>query len=308
MNYFRCGGSEKVTIDGVKVKDKMELKSKMFSGVQISVPPGSMTSFVAYNGEIHAFKSGGSGLDLTTHYKWDGTTWTQLSEITSFHSGSKPVVYNNEIHLIAGRNGNWGKSEHYKWDGTTWIKLENFPRPNIYSCAIVVYNNELHVINDYYMSASDGYYEKCHYKWDGTTWTKLEDPPFYRGSAVVYNNEIHMVGCSSTSSGTKNMHYKWDGTTWTQLSNITYPSYNSAFVYNNEIHLTGGNSSNDVGSHYKWDGTTWTQLSNLPHYSPSAGVYNNEIHLVGSRHSVITVPFYILLPYNVVNVYFTPST
>jgi hypothetical protein len=68
MNYYRCcGGSEKVTIDGKKVKDKLELNTNL-EGVSVSTLPYKFYygSAVVLNNEIHIL-GGSSG--STKHYK-----------------------------------------------------------------------------------------------------------------------------------------------------------------------------------------------------------------------------------------------
>ena len=108
MNYFRCGGgSEKVTIDGVKVRDKMDL-GMIFSTLFGSTLPYKFHqgSAVVLDGEIHIL--GGS-----KHYKWDGSTWTSVSTLLyNLYYGSA-VVLNREIHILGGLDS-VANTKHYK--------------------------------------------------------------------------------------------------------------------------------------------------------------------------------------------------
>ena len=247
MNYFRCGGSEKVTIDGEKVMDKMELYSNMPKGIQLSEAPytfvGIDTQVVIYNDEIHIL-GGRTAAQYRYHYKWDGTTWTQLSDLPYNFSRGVAVVYHDEIHIF-GSVINENKRKHYKWDGTTWTQLSDFPSEyGVARASAVVYNNEIHILSGYAIySNNSSDTSSSHYKWDGTTWTQLSDLPWSIGdcSAVVYDGCINVYGNSAHS-------YKWDGTTWTQLSDIPYNvyiNYGVAIEYMGKINIFGDESSSN---------------------------------------------------------------
>ena len=190
-------------------------------------------SAVVLNGEIHIL--GGSS-NYTSHYKWDGTSWTSVSTLPyNFYEGSA-VILNGEIHIL----GSYRSAKHYKWDGTSWTSVSTLPYGFNQGSAVVL-NGEIHILG------GTNNYTK-HYKWDGTSWTSVSTLPysFYQGSAVVLNNEIHILG--SYSSGDYADHYKFDGTSWTSVSTLPYNFYQgSAVVFDDKIHILGSASG---GSYY----------------------------------------------------------
>lgn len=262
MNYFRCGGSEKVTIDGVKVRDKLELKSLVSKSVYVSDLPhefslGSCCA-VVLNGEIHVLFS-----TDRSHYKWNGSTWTQVSTLPCTLAGCPAVVLNDEIHLLCGNRAsgtNYG-DEHYKWDGTTWTKLPYIPRDYSSGVRAVVLNDKIHLFGG--CSATD-IFNLTHYEWNGTTWTQVSTLPygFTNGAAVVLNGEIHLLGGTNRSSYSLSggyvsydRHYKWDGSTWTSVD--TLPNNCgccSAIVLDDEIHVIGGGYFSPYNQLYRWVG------------------------------------------------------
>ena len=143
-------------------------------------------SIVVYGGCIHIVGSeiGGS---YRMHYKWDGTSWTQVSTLPYDFCNGSAVVCNNEIHILGGRNSSY-RTNHYKWDGSSWTKVSTLPY-NFYNESAVVYNNEIHILGGNGKNTA-------HYKWDGTSWTEVSTLPydFHLGSAVVLNNAIHILG------------------------------------------------------------------------------------------------------------------
>lgn len=154
---------------------------------------------------------------------------------------------------------------------------------NFNRCCVVVYNNNVHILGDYYDNLNQGL---SHYVFDGNSFTKLENLPYQirGGCAVVYNNKIHIMG--SNSDYTKyRAHYSWDGESWTEESELPYDVNQSCVVvYNNKIHILGSYQYNDRLCHYSWNGTEWTQEIDCPFYAyqSSAVVFDNKIHLLGS--------------------------
>ena len=198
-------------------------------------------SIVVYGGCIHIVGSeiGGS---YRMHYKWDGTSWTQVSTLPYDFCNGSAVVCNNEIHILGGSNSSY-RTNHYKWDGSSWTEVSTLPY-NFYNGSAVVYNNAIHILGGNGKNTA-------HYKWDGTSWTSASSLPyiFYNGSAVVCNNEIHILGSGDTVRGLARKHYKWNGSSWTEVSIFPYIFYNgSAVVYNNKIHILGG--TNGQQNHY----------------------------------------------------------
>ena len=97
-------------------------------------------SAVVYNGEIHILGSAGN---RTSHYKWDGSTWTSVSTLPfSFYYGSA-VVYNGEIHILGGNGGS--SISHYKWNGSSWAKVSTLPYI-FYEGSAVVYDKSIYII------------------------------------------------------------------------------------------------------------------------------------------------------------------
>ena len=99
-------------------------------------------SAVVLNNEIHILGSGDSG--YTNHYKYDGSTWTEVSTLPyNFYDGSA-VVHNNEIHIL-GSGDSSGYTNHYKYDGSTWTNVSTLPYNFCYGSA-VVYKDKIHIL------------------------------------------------------------------------------------------------------------------------------------------------------------------
>lgn len=245
MNYFRCGGSEKVTIDGVKVRDKLELVTRnadvlmLNNSIALQYPVA-----VVLNDEIHIITTN------KNHYKWNGSMEIIDSYPFSTSADSmNAVVLNDEIYVLS-------KNILGKWDGETWTQVSMLPWTDCASA--VVLNGEIHALG----SISQSPYT-FHYKWDGNTWTQVSTLPYQlvnNRHAVVLNDEIYIADGGQNSH---NAFYKWDGKTWTRLTNVPYVFMAGGMVVlDDEIHVIGGaatsgGTANPHVQHYKWDGSAW---------------------------------------------------
>ena len=281
-NISKIDTGKDIMVDGKPIDKEFELISVgEKTTIQNSLPYSFFNgSAVVFNNEIHILGGGDSSSDHTKHYKFNGTTWTQVSTLPyKFYYGSA-VVFNNEIHIL-GCGDSISYDKHYKFNGTAWTRVSTLPY-NFYQGSAVVFNNEIHILGSSYSSD-----QTKHYKFNGARWTQVSTLPgyFYNGSAVVFNNEIHILGGAHYSSYTK--HHKYNGRSWTaSISKLPYNLYyGSAVVYNNEIRILGGIGGEN--NYYKYNGSSWTQLSTLPYnfYQGSAVVYNNEVHMLGSSYS-----------------------
>ena len=194
MAYFRCagGGGDKVIIDGEEVKENMSLVTNCVDIKMESLPSSTdsiKTHAVVYNNELHLL---GLGDDSNKHYKWNGLSWTYVSELPK-NGVDTAVVFHNSIFITAG-------VYFYRFDGYDWIYVNNRPPLSIPDGSnAVVYNNELHLLGGDY-----------HYKYDGNSWTYASFIPyeFTYGCAVVYDGDIHILG-SNYSNDYNTCHYKF---------------------------------------------------------------------------------------------------
>ena len=292
------GGGEKVTIDGVKVKEKLALKCVIedtkLPDFPVTLNFNDYTDAFVYNDEIYAFY-------YDYIYKYDGTSWTQVVSLPFSYNAGQAVVYKNEIHILGCASNSSYYKYHYKYNGSSWTRLNNLSINIMSSSEAVVYNNAIHIFN--YLS---------HYKFNGSSWTKLSNLPvsFSGAKAVVYNNELHILG-GAGNLNYYNSHYKYDGSSWTKLSDLPYPFYNGyAVLHDNEIHILGSSKDYDSSTnpitypygknHYKYDGSSWTELSDLPYDMDRAYAvsYKNEIHVFGgynhpTEHYIIQRMLYL---------------
>ena len=178
------------TIDGNKVNKNLNLKT-----INVHLDLGDMPKLMQYgfsvvvNGQIHILGSA-DDYDSTTHYKFNGDYWTEISTLPFSLDRGGAVVLNNEIHILGG-NGSYA-TNHYKFDGSNWTEVSTLPSvPFKYNCgSAVVLNNEIHMLGN-----------TSHFIFNGTNWFLKNCLPYNYGygAAVVLDDEIHLLGSSDRS-------------------------------------------------------------------------------------------------------------
>lgn len=217
-----------------------------------SVPSGMNLnggSACFFNNEIYVVDSAPSTNNdyFRKMYKYNWTDWeyvcdTPLVNVTPTHECAqrKLVVYNGNIHTLGGSYTNTGNN-HYKWDGNEWTLASTTP-DNLYMYNIVVYNNEIHAIN-----------EKNHYKWDGNEWTtNVSIPPFTKSEVGNIPAIVH-DDCIYISHSNEGVIYKWDGSVW---ESVVLPSDGVIFEstlasFRNKLHLIGGGYTTYLQNRYR---------------------------------------------------------
>lgn len=270
-----------VVIDGVTKNGNYNFNKIAVDIKEVDAPYKNVGLPVVYNNEIHVLGSSSSSKGYN-HYKYNGNTWSSVSELPYWFYWSRPIVYNNQLHIFGGGN----KKDHYKFDGSSWVFVDTIPIS--FQGETVLYNNEVHLL---------AHNSTSHYKYNGSKYTSVSTLPYTLNGAgaVVYNNEIHILGGNSTSK-----HYKWNGSSWTSVSTLPYsdPRWGSV-VYHNEIHILGSYSSSNNYKHYKWNGSSWTSVGTLPYpateaYSVVIQSPHEELHIIGSSYSDYELNHYII--------------
>ena len=277
-----------VTIDGVQHSENLAFESVLgVTALPYMSAPNKMIygSAVVLNNEIHVLGSyEGAYSSGTNHYKFNGTSWVQVSTLPYGFGHGSAVVLNGEIHILGGYYDSNTLTKHYKFNGTSWTEVSTLPYGFGFGSAIVL-NNEIHILGGNSSLTK-------HYKFNGTSWTSVSTLPysFYDGSAVVLNGEIHILGGKSGVSSAD--HYKFNGTSWTSVSTLPINSVGAQrfTVLENGIHYyTGGSQA--IMDVYKFENGGWSLLMNHASYvgytnRPAVVRINEDDYVLGSSNNI----------------------
>ena len=330
-----------ITIDGEECDNNVDLVSDLgrFEVYSTTLPANLgykytlRPNLIVYNNELYkigeSFTYGSSGSQsyiTRTVQKWDGSSWTNLTQIpisNLYRFGL--VVKDNVIHYY---KANDSTISHYTFNGTTWtligtenVDLTSFSRTiNSVYCIhnAFIYNDTVYLAS--ILKDSNNYYCLYFMKYNGTNWvqaTELGSSYRYRmqyiyssnndiganniSNFVVYNNEIHYL---VTYSGGTWKAYRFKNGSWSTISS-NLNSYNNISTYSNatspmwlEVHNDsiccamavnwGGGSSNPSPIHYSlwYKNSTWNNKRALIPGTSAAGEASGFISWNGELHYI----------------------
>lgn len=295
-------GIEKVTIDGEKVKSKMNLE-KISSTIYLPPVPQAVfeASGIVIDGEFHRLGGRISGTSYSLmHYKFSEGTWTAVSTMGAGVCGAPVVVFNDELYVLGGKNSSGVYRLMWKYSNGAWTQLTAGALKEVSYSSAVVFNNKIHWIggvgNNIYYATFDG--------------NILSDSNLIISnckSAYITTLKGEMVIIATDTS------YNWklykiadDGTATladTIKQNTNYSLINATILSTeDEIHLLGITAGDYSNAHLVYDGVSLTQLDDLPVSFSMGCAYKDSIgiHLVGGTgvsaattdHLVIDTNFY----------------
>ena len=173
-----------------------------------------------YNGNIHVIYG-------TSHYKFDGTNFTQQTNCPVSLTSKAATVFNGAIHVIQG-------TSHRSFSNGSWTTVSTVP-VNVTLGALAVVNNELHLIAN----------TNLHYVYRNGSWVSLGTTPtsIANASVVTANNIIYIIG------GTANPKtiYSYENGNWGAKASIPYDHLQGTAVYHDgAIYIIGGTATDSI--------------------------------------------------------------
>jgi Tfp pilus assembly protein PilX len=193
-----------------------------------------------------------------TVLRWNGTTWTALSNATSpsIPAASTTAANMNSVQVIstvAGTTGNFGFAVGdggviLEYNGTKWATVTSPTTQNLESVFVVSANESWAV-------GTAGVI----LKWNGTAWASVTSP------TSTQLNSIAMVDATGAGTaqggwavGNSGVAVKYNGSSWSSLNTGSSNNMNSVatFLNVNDVWAAGA-----AGTLMHYDGTAWTSIA-----------------------------------------------
>lgn len=283
MSIVRTGGgSEKITIDGKKAKERLDLISTKIVNKLTDFPVRESVN----SGRI--FDDGESiyiGYRSNGVYKYNNGSWTKIA--SSLTLNGSYCFFNNEIHFL-GQQGSQYQAYHYVLRNGKWVELNYVPDAGGSTDGYtLVFKNEL------YTFTTQGNIMKSS---DGQSWTNIPTAPNYSTTfsnghfcAFVHDDTLRMLGGTyyqNDGSYIQESHRVFNGTTWSTVNTLPYRGVQMSGVsYDGSIHLMGGYNGNLERYHYLLndDGSVKEKRDELPFafYQTKAFAIKNRLFMAG---------------------------
>ncbi|MGW1373539.1 hypothetical protein ACWD6P_04570 [Streptomyces sp. NPDC002446] len=263
-----------------------------------STPVPSVTALgtpalAAYDGKLHCMvRTHNIRFDSTArpNLKWagfDGTTWSDFTEIPGALSPSNPAMAVYDGKLYSTHRSPDGELRWNRLNGTTWSAFSTVPSGvTLNAPALAAYKGKLYCMirNPSGFSSNDGTISLATF--DGTTWssfTTLDGASTPSAPALaVFDSKLYAVYRSADSS------VNWttfDGTTWTPARK--FPSGSTAAAptlaaHDGTLHcLVRGAGSNESLFWTTLNGSTWNPFTKLTATScaaPALAAFDNKLY------------------------------
>lgn len=294
------GGSEKVTIDGEKVREKLNLQFTTNSATNLTDFPGTGITASSYDNRLiynpsdkllYGFRDFVGVNDAEARHTlvvstYDGSNWSERVEYSysigspsSYNTGDlleEAVIYNNEVHFFAGYV-RLNFKRLYKWNGTS---LQNVTSVPIYPYQIgaTTLNNEIYLVG----GAMPGD-TKSFYKYNGS-WTQLADTLVAgKNVATTFKGEIYTINGNNFSK------YSTITSSWTNLGTIPFRKGYRPFICSDDKYIY---TSDDTTNIWRYNGTSWTKWgvgkANLTGDTVDCDLLNGRLHVLGNVNNFYT--------------------
>lgn len=261
---------------------------------------------IVYRKEIHMFVVN----PIKKHYKWDGSEWILVEDLSDFISVmNRPVVYNDKIYIADNDDESKGLA---CYDGNNWYRITELGQyGGLYAAQLaypIVFNNVI-----YYLGPVNN--KTSYWTWTDNSGFEFHNSRTARGytaMACVYNDSLYILGNDDNDYKTQFYKLMPDGTFvppgTTEIipmevidhdhdeipddefmfveSNIPKkPEHGVCVVHEGELYSIWANY-NTEGNSYKYNASTntWDLLcDNTPTMSqyPALISYNGELHAIG---------------------------
>jgi hypothetical protein len=219
--------------------------------------------------------SGGNPSDVDNTEQYDGTSWTEVSEVNTARSNTWTglgLSYSAAI-LSSGRTGGSTRvNNNESWNGSNWTEVNEVNTARNQAASSGSQTSGI---------ASGGHvppYTAKTESWDGTSWTETTDlnTPRYvcNGAGQSSSSALNIGGYSSTYLAVVE---QWDGSSWTEVGDLNTARYSGGASVAGPVDSVlyfGGDSTNPTPSETRtefWNGTSWTELNDLS--SPRWEIY-----------------------------------
>ena len=200
---------------------------------------------------------GGSDTDLTE--TWNGSTWTEVGDLSAVRSGNGGFGTNTAAVSCGGYPTPTGTLVN-KWDGTSWAVTGALNTGTNLMGACGIQTAGMKFGGDDYDAETE--------QFDGSTWTEVADLNEARkaGGSATKGSVTAALYAGGESPSRSAETETWDGTSWTQVNSLTtarsgcagFGTSTAAIVFAGQ---TPGTPTSDITE--SWDGTSWTEVADL---------------------------------------------
>ena len=208
-----------------------------------------------------AVAGGYTTTNSTNHEQYDGTSWTETTEINtgrygSWADGTQPAFW------MAGGYSTTVVNNTETWNGSSWTEVNELNTSRAYGGGTTGRSLTAGLVVSGYTTTNVNNVEQ----WDGTNWTEVSEVNTARRKAGGFGTSTSafaMGAAPSPSAPATNLVESWDGTSWTETTEFNTGRGAVGAAGTTTDGLIYGSEQTPRQITESWNGTTWTEVADM---------------------------------------------
>ena len=218
-----------------------------------------------------AVAGGYTNTNVDQHEQYDGTSWTETTEINTgrygtWADGTQPAFW------IAGGHSTTYVNNTETWNGSSWTEVNEINTARAYGGGTTGRSSTAGLVVAGFIPPNTASVES----WDGTNWTEVGDLNTARRKAGGFGTStaaFAMGAAPSPSAPATNLVESWNGSAWTETTEFNTGRGAVGASGTTTDGLIFGSEQAPRQITESWNGTTWTEVADMG---------NNQGNAVGS--------------------------
>ena len=233
------------------------------SGASLNTARGSNAGFGTQDAAITAGGATPSASTLTETELYNGTSWTEVSDLNTGRQAFGSLGTSNAGFCVAGTGPPGNIANVEVWNGSGWTETTdvNTARTSLKGCGTTT---AALAIGGY--NPSPAYQINITESWNGSAWTEVNDMNTRRSGAgnalsSPYSDTIIFGGYTQPPPNTANAE-TWNGSSWTEVTNLNSAKDNMGGSGDSSTSALcfGGRT---IANTESWNGSSWTEVADL---------------------------------------------
>ena len=209
---------------------------------------------------------GNTGSVVNNFELWNGTSWTETTEINTARRNAKGVGAYTQGMIFGGYTATAGSVNTETWNGSAWTEVNDMTRSGgqqsqasfgTYTAAIAA-------------GGEPGTtYFKLVESWNGTSWTDVAELNTGRNAAAGFGLQpsgFIIGGVNPTISPNPTSFVEsWNGSAWTETTDINTArgALGASGITTAGIIYGGNNPGGNIAKTESWNGSAWSEVNDL---------------------------------------------
>ena len=208
-----------------------------------------------------AVAGGYTNTNSNTHEQYDGTSWTETTEINTARYGAWADGTQSAFWMAAGYSTTYVNNTE-TWNGSSWTEVNEVNTARGYGGGTTGRSSTAGLVVAGFIPPNTDSVES----WDGTNWTEVSEVNTARRKAGGFGTSTaaFSIGAApSPSAPATNLVESWNGSAWTETTEINTGRGALGAAGTTTDGLIFGSEQTPRQITESWNGTAWTEVGDM---------------------------------------------